>query len=110
MNYLKTVGDLVNHFEVDPVVVGELIDRRWHERILWGIPLPNQSFLVVIKRIHMRVQDVPPGFHDTLDRSKLNANDFSGLRDPMTETICACDWKSKKAWQTGAADAGAWRW
>jgi hypothetical protein len=45
------------------------------------------------------------------DRSKLNANDFSARqRDPMTETICACDWKLNGVWQTGAADAGAWRW
>jgi len=71
LNYLNSIDDLVNHFEVDPVVVGELVDRRWHERILWGIPLPNQSFLVDIKRIHMRIQTPPPGFHDTLDRSNF---------------------------------------
>ena len=29
MNYLNIIGDLANHFEVDPVVVGELVDRRW---------------------------------------------------------------------------------
>jgi hypothetical protein len=87
---LDHAGDLFYHFQVQPVVVTEVVDLGGNKGFARGITLVNQSGLVCAKRCSMRVGTPPPRLDRILQGGVINVCKSAHLTAWSNCEINAC--------------------